>query len=79
MLRVFVLFSALLLSSVAFAQQQPDPAFLQKAIAALQIQRNQALDAYVVDEAKIATLNEEIAKANARIKELEPKPEAPKE
>lgn len=78
MLRVCVLF-LVLVSSTAFAQQQPDPAFLQKAIVALQAQRNQALDAYAVDEAKIATLNEEIAKANTRIKELEPKPEAPKE
>lgn len=63
-----------LFASPAFAQQ-PDPAFLQKAIAAFQFQRNQALDALAISEAKAAIAAEDLAKAKARIKELEPKPD----
>lgn len=66
----------LLLVTPAAAQQQnvPDPAFLQRAIASIENQRNQALSAQVVAEAKAAGLAEELAKANAKIKELESKP-----
>lgn len=64
----------ILLASPVFAQQ-PDPIFLQKAITAVQTQRNLAMDAAAVAEAKLAQATEELTKANARIKELEPKPE----
>lgn len=62
-----------------FAQQAPDPAFLQRALSALQAQRNAALDSQVVAEARAAGLTDDLAKATARIKELETKPEAPKQ
>lgn len=68
---IFVLF--LLLASPAFAQQAPDPAFLQRALTALQTQRNVAMDSAAVAEAKLAAMADELAKAQARIKELEPK------
>lgn len=58
------------LASPAFAQQQPDPAFLQRALAAMQAQRNQAQDIAAEREAQLAV---ELAKAQARIKELEAK------
>lgn len=61
-----------LLPSVAFAQQ-PDPAFLQRAAAALQAQRNAALDQAAAQQARADGLADDLAKAQARIKELEPK------
>ena len=67
----------LLLTTPVFAQQA-DPAFLQKAITAVQTQRNLAMDQAAVAQAKAAGLAEELAKAQARIKELEPKPEPDK-
>jgi hypothetical protein len=67
----------LLAASPAFAQQQPDAQFLQRAIVALQTQRNQALDAAAGAEARAAGLADDLAKAQARIKELEQKQEAP--
>lgn len=66
-----------LLASPAFAQQQPDPALLQKVIGSMQAQRNQAQDTAAVAEARAAMLSDELAKAQARIKELEPKPDMP--
>lgn len=61
----------LLIASPALAQQQPpDPAFLQRALGAMQAQRNQAMDSAAVSEAKLA-------EALARIKTLEAS--APKE
>lgn len=71
-LRAFVLLVALTLPANA---QQPDPVFLQRAIAAVQAQRNVAMDAAAVAEAKVAALTDDLAKAKARIKELEPKGE----
>lgn len=65
----------LLISSPALAQQQPDTAFMQRAITAIQTQRNAALDQAVLLQAKVDGLTEDLAKAQARIKELEPKPE----
>lgn len=65
----------LALGGPAFAQQ-PDPIFLQKAIAAVQTQRNLAMDTAAVAEAKVAQLTEELTKAQARIKELEDKANA---
>lgn len=53
--------------------EQPDSVFLQKAITAVQTQRNLAMDTAAVAEAKVAQLTEDLAKAQARIKELEDK------
>lgn len=71
MLKKILIISAVLVSAVAAQAQQADPVFLQRAVAALQLQRNSALDAQVVAEAKVTGLTEELSKANAKIKELE--------
>lgn len=68
-----ILIALVLTTGIAYAQQQPDPAFMQHAIIALQTQRNNALDSQTVAEAKLAGLSEDLAKANAKIKELEAK------
>lgn len=62
-----------LFASPALAEQKPDPEFLQKALTVMQAQRNNAMDADAVAEAKLATTTDELAKAQARIKELEAK------
>lgn len=51
--------------------QQPDIPMLQKALAVVQTQRNQALDAQVGAEVRVATLAEENARLKAQILELE--------
>lgn len=61
---------ACLLAASASAQQ-PDPAFMQKTIAALQAQRNEAMDWRAALEAKLSLVTDENAKLQARIKELE--------
>lgn len=71
------LFLLVVLSAPA-AAQQPDPMFLQRAIAAVQTQRNVAMDAAAVAEAKVAALTEELDKAKVRVKELEAKIEEKK-
>jgi hypothetical protein len=71
MLKKVLLVSALMISPAL--AQQADPAFMQRAIAALQAQRNQALDAAAVSDAKVAGLTEDLTKANSKIKELEDK------
>ena len=71
MIRFMAIAAALSLAAPAFAQQQPDPAFLQRALGSMQAQRNQAMDALAVSEAKSAGLADDLAKAQARIKELE--------
>jgi hypothetical protein len=73
----FAILLLLLAASPASAQQQPDPQFMQRAIAALQTQRNQALDTAAGAEARAAGLADDLARAQARIKELEQKQEAP--
>lgn len=74
---IVVALLALFLVSPAFSQQA-DPAFLQKAISALQGQRNAALDQAAAAEAKGAVTADELAKAQSKIKELEhPKPAEP--
>lgn len=66
--------AALLAASPVFAQQQaPDPAFLQRALSAMQAQRNQAMDAAAVQQARADGLADDLAKAQTRIKELEEK------
>lgn len=65
---------AVLFTTPTLAQQaQPDPAFMQHAIGSLQAQRNAALDAQVLAEAKVAGLMEDLDKANLKIKGLESK------
>lgn len=81
MIRKVVLVAALFAITPAFAQQQPpaaDPAILQRVLATTQAQRNQLLDALNVSDARIAATAEDLAKAQARIKELEAKPAEPK-
>lgn len=69
-----VLVFALLWSSAAFAQQSsPDTATLQRLLAAVEQQRNQALTAQAIAEAKIGGLSDELIKVNTRLKELEGK------
>lgn len=72
-----LLIAGLLVFSTPVFAQQPDLPFLQRAVGSLQAQRNAALDAQVVAEAKVAGLTEDLAKANARIKELEDKDTPP--
>jgi hypothetical protein len=73
----FLILALLFLATPALAQQSNDPLFLNRAISALQQQRNQAWDAAAVAEARAAGLADDLAKANARIKDLEPKPSVP--
>lgn len=69
LIAVALLFST---ASLASAQTQaPDPDFMAKALAALQNQRNQALDNQAALEAKLAQATDQLNKANAKIKELE--------
>lgn len=75
-LRIIFIWLALTASATA---QQADPAFLQRAITAVQTQRNLAMDAQAVAEAKLSALTEELTKAQARIKELEQSPTTEKE
>lgn len=73
-MRLVILILALALPSVVLAQQQTvDVVFLQRALAAIEQQRNQALTAQAIAEAKIGGLSDELTKANAKIKELEAK------
>lgn len=61
----------LLVASPALAQQLPDVALLQRALAAMQSQRNQAMDIAAEREAQLMV---ELAKAQAKLKEIESKP-----
>lgn len=63
-----------LLTSPAFAEQL-DAISLQRVITVVQNQRNIALDSAAAAEVRTMQLSEELAKAQVRIKELEPKPE----
>jgi hypothetical protein len=75
MIRIIAAALFLVVATSAQAQQQPDPAFLQRALAAMQGQRNQAMDVAVAQQARADGLVDDLAKANARIRELEPKPD----
>ena len=67
-----VLVALLLTTSVAYAQApQPDVPFLQRAITVLQTQRNNALHAQLVAEAKLQGVTEDLNKALLKIKGLE--------
>lgn len=72
-MRKLLIIAALLSVSPAFAQQQPDPETLQRAIQAVQLQRNQALDISANLQVQLSKVQEDLAKAQARLKELEPK------
>lgn len=61
--------------AVAFAQDATNPALLGKALDVIATQRNQALGDAAIWQAKAIILSEELTKAQARIKELETKPE----
>lgn len=67
-IRIIFLFFVFTVSATA---QQADPVFLQRAITAVQTQRNMTLDAQAVCEARAVGLNEDLAKALTKIKELE--------
>lgn len=58
-----------MLPSLAWAQPA-DPAFMQKAITALQAQRNFALDQQASSEAKAQMALEEIARLQAQVAKL---------
>lgn len=57
------------------AAQQPSPALLEKAVAVLQAQRDQANNAHATAEAHRALLTDEVAKLKAEIEELKKKAE----
>jgi Skp family chaperone for outer membrane proteins len=71
-----ILFIMGCLATPALAQQQaPDPAVLQRAVAVIQAQRNQALDVAASADVRAAGLADELAKAQAKLKELKQKAE----
>lgn len=71
-MRRYVLAAAVLLSFPAYAQQsqQPDPATLQRAITAIQQQRNAALDQAATFQIEAQRLADENAKLKAEIEAL---------
>lgn len=66
---------ALVFATGAVAQPAPPPDIptLQKAIAIIQAQRNQAFDAQAGAEVRAATLAEEVARLKAQVRALEAK------
>lgn len=73
-----IILASFILATPAYAQQ-PDIVFLQRALGAIQTQRNAALDAQAIAEAKASGSADELVKANNKIKELEDKLNSPKE
>jgi hypothetical protein len=67
-MRKYLALFFVLIAIPVLAQQQPDPAFIQQAMAAIQGQRNAALDAAAACQAQAAM---EIAKLKERIADLE--------
>lgn len=55
----------------AFAQQQLDPALLQRLLGAVRAQRDAGFDSAAIEKARADGLAEDLAKAQAHIKELE--------
>lgn len=70
--------AASLLLTVSASAQNAEPALLPKALEIIATQRNQALGDAAIWQAKAMLLADELAKAQAKIKELEPKPELEK-
>ena len=68
--------AAALPSAPSFAQQQPDLAVLQATLNLTRNDRNQVMDALTEALARQQVLLTELAKAQARIKEIEAKGEA---
>ena len=70
-----ILSLAILLGMVTSALADPplDPVLLQRIIGSMQAQRNQALDALAVSEARLVAMTADLTKAQERLKELEPK------
>lgn len=74
MKRTIIALGLSLLVAPAFAQlQPPDPATLQSAISAIKSQREQAFDLAASWEVRARSFAADLDKANARIKDLEPK------
>jgi Ni/Co efflux regulator RcnB len=71
MTRLLIVAAVLFSATASNAQQQPDPAFLQRALTALQTQRNQALDMAAAQQARADGLTDDLAKAQSKVKELE--------
>ncbi len=72
MARTSLVAVALILSTPASAQQQPpDPAALQKAVQALQQQRNAAMDQAAGLQVQAATLAEENDRLKKQVEELQ--------
>lgn len=79
-MRFAVLLLALMATPALGQQAAPvNPALLPKLFATLQAQRNQALDTEAMLRAQNDLLSDELAKARARIAELEAAPKEPKE
>lgn len=76
-MRVFCLIMLLVLTNGAYAQQR-DAAALDRLLAAVENQRNQAMNQHALAEARIIELTGDMAKTQARIKELEEKLEKDK-
>jgi hypothetical protein len=66
-MRIFLILLAISSSALA---QQPDPVFLQKAIAAVQAQRDAANNNAAIETARAAMLADEVAKLKAEIEEM---------
>lgn len=67
---VIMLIIGLFLNSALMAQQGPDPIFLQKALAAVQVQRDTANNNAALEAARGAMLTDEVAKLKAELEEL---------
>lgn len=75
----FLVLALSLLATPALAQQQPpDPATLQRAIVAIQQQRNQALDQAATMQIEAQRLADENAKLKAEIDAMKKPAEQPK-
>lgn len=77
---VKILFIILSLCDISFVYAQQvtqtelaDPAFLQRTITNLSMQRNEAQDSVAVVQARLSAITIELTKAKARIEELEKK------
>lgn len=63
----------LLFVGPAYSQQQSDPKFLESAIAALQAQRNRALDEAASAEAQLTKAQQELADLKKQLESPKPK------
>ena len=81
MSRVLIYLLLILLGAAAAVAQPappiaptvPDAATIQRSLDALSAQRNRALDADVYDQVQLGAVRDELARAKARIEELEKK------